>query len=98
MGMMSEASLRFPTGNTHRKPDIGGLEGRIVVGTISSHANNLTERMKGLNTSLLVFWGGLSQDLETKGDLYAFLWVEGTEHGTLRDDTSSSIDTTLSGD
>ena len=43
--------------------------------------------------SFLVFWGGSCQDLETKGDIGAFLWVKGMEHGTLHDDTSSSMDT-----
>ena len=40
----------------------------------------------------------MSQDLETRDDLGALFWVEGTENGTFHDDTTGDVDITLSGD
>jgi hypothetical protein len=86
------------TGNTHREPYVGGLEGRTIVCAITSDTDDLTELAQSLNENLLILRGRSSQDLKTGDNPHTFGVVESAEDRTLHDDTSSGVDTTLCGD
>ena len=67
------------TGDTHRKPDMGSFECGTIIRTVTRNADNLAKRAKGFDKDLLIFRGRPRQNLKTRNDLEALLWVKGTE-------------------
>ena len=86
------------TGNTHRESNVGGLEGRVIVCTITCDTDNLAKKTEGLYNNLLIPWRRPGQDLKTGDDLEMLVGAESAEEGSLHDDTSSGVDAALSGD
>ena len=86
------------TGSTHRKPDVGSFECGTIIRTVTHNADNLAKGAKGFDEDLLILRGRPCQDLKMRDNLGALLWVKSMEDGAFHDDTSSSVDTALSGD
>ena len=87
-GVVGSLLLAPSTGNTHRKSNVGGLEGGAIVRAFFRSTDNLTKS--------LAFWGP-GRDLETRGDLDTLLWTERMENRPFHDDVSVRVDTALSG-
>mmetsp|Transcript_3618 Transcript_3618/g.7525 ORF Transcript_3618/g.7525 Transcript_3618/m.7525 type:complete len:375 (-) Transcript_3618:1869-2993(-) len=74
-GFTSDISTLFTHSNTH----IGGLEGRGIIDTISSHTGNFSLRLQGLDNSNLVLRRGTSKDVVGHNGLLDFLIIHGIE-------------------
>ncbi|KAJ9479954.1 hypothetical protein PHBOTO_003733 [Pseudozyma hubeiensis] len=88
----------FGTRDTHRETDVGRLERRTVVGTVTSDTDHLAETLERFDEDLLVFGRRSSQHLQSRNHLEHVDAVELAENGTLHDDTSGRVDTTLGRD
>jgi len=96
--MKEEVLTHPPWGLENNGKCVGRLEGGTTIRTFASDTNDFTERAEGFNENLLVLRGRPGQVPETGDDLEALLWVESTENRTVHDDTTSGVDSALSGD
>lgn len=57
----------FGTLDAHRQPDVGALQGRCVVDTISGHGRDFTVCLQGFDQPQLVFRTGTGKDVDFPG-------------------------------
>lgn len=81
-----------------RESNVGGLERRSVVRSVTGNTDDLAHALEVLDENLLVLGGRTSEDLKTRDDLVAFGDGELAENGALHDDSSGGEDAALGGD
>lgn len=80
---MARRFLRgFGTLDAHRQPDVGALQGRCVVDTISGHGRDFTVCLQGFDQPQLVFRTGTGKDVDFPDDPSQFGIVHFFEFGT----------------
>ena len=86
------------TRDTHGETNVGSLEGRGVVGSVTSDTDDVAELSQRLYQETLVLGGRTGHDLKTGYNLETFLVTEPSESGTFDDDSTRGVHATLDGD
>ena len=85
----------FGTSNVHRKANVGGLQSRSIVGTVTSHGNSFSHLLKTSDQDTLVFWRRARKDLQLGNDFALFVLAHLSEFGAFHSEATRREDATF---